>query len=302
LETERSFLEIIEDYVESDKITLPPFDRTAMRIQQEIQKEDVKISKIEKLIIADPAMSSQILKVANSAFFRGLSKVMTIREAIIRLGLDEITRMIMILTQKSLYTTKDTFIKNYRNILWQHTLVCALTSQWVAREAGCEEVTQEVFFASLMHDIGKLFLITVIEHIKKSKDVAFIPSQSVINEIIKGQHAEQGYRLMKKWNLPDQYCLATKEHHDIKFDPKNISLIILRLVNKSCNKVGVSIDKNDETINSTAAEANFFGFSEIKLAQLELQIEDSLKRVSAHYNIKAPARKAPRQTSSKMKK
>ncbi|MDM8539077.1 HDOD domain-containing protein, partial [Desulfobacterales bacterium HSG17] len=116
METERSFLEIIEDYVESDKITLPPFDRTAMRIQQEIQKEDVKISKIEKLIIADPAMSSQILKVANSAFFRGLSKVMTIREAIIRLGLDEITRMIMILTQKNLYTTKDIFIKNYRNI------------------------------------------------------------------------------------------------------------------------------------------------------------------------------------------
>ncbi|MCP4672305.1 MAG: HDOD domain-containing protein, partial [Desulfobacula sp.] len=202
MQTDQSFLEIIEDYVESDKVTLPPFDKTAMRIQQEIQKEDVKISKIEKLIIADPAMSSQILKVANSAFFRGLSKVMTIREAIVRLGLDEITRMIMVLTQKNLYTTNDTFIKNYRNILWQHTLVCALTSQWVAKEAGFEEVTQEVFFASLMHDIGKLFLITVIEHIKKSKESTFIPSKSVINEIIKGQHAQQGYRLMKKWNLP----------------------------------------------------------------------------------------------------
>ncbi len=301
MQNDQSFLEIIEDYVETDKITLPPFDRTAMRIQQEIQKEDVQISKIEKLILADPAISSQILKVANSAFFRGLSKVMTIREAIIRLGLDEITRMIMILTQKNLYTTKDIFIKNYRNILWQHTLVCALTSQWVAREAGFEEISQEVFFTSLMHDIGKLFLITVIEHIKKSKAVAFIPSKSVINEIIKGQHAQQGYKLMQKWNLPEQYCLATKEHHDIKFDPNNISLMILRLVNKTCNKVGVSIEKKDETINSTTAEANFFGFNEIKLAQLELQVEDSLKRVSAHYNIKAPVRKAQRQTSAKMK-
>ena len=294
MQNDRSFLEIIEEYVESDKITLPPFDKTAMRIQQEIQKPDVKISKIEKLIIADPAMSSQILKVANSAFFRGLSKVMTIRDAIVRLGLDEITRMIMVLTQKNLYTTQDTFIKNYRNILWQHTLVCALTSQWVAREAGFEEVTQEVFFASLMHDIGKLFLITVIENIKKSKSAPFMPSKSVINEIIKGQHAEQGYRLMQKWNLPDQYCLATRQHHDQTFDPKNISLIILRLVNKTCNKVGVSVDKNDDALNSITAEANFFGFTEIKLAQLELQIEDSLKRVSAHYNIKAPVRqKAP---------
>lgn len=285
MQKELSFLEIIENYVESDKVTLPPFDKTALRIQQEIQKEDVKISKIEKLIIADPAMSSQILKVANSAFFRGLSKVMTIREAIVRLGLDEITRMVLILTQKELYSTKDSFIKNYRNALWQHALVCALVSQWVAREAGFEEATQEVFFAALMHDIGKLFLITVIEKIKKSKEVDFIPSRAVINEIIKGQHTEQGYNLLKKWNIPDKYCQVVKEHHDEKFDPTNVPLIILRLVDKTCNKVGVSIEKESDAANSVTAEASFFGFSEIKLAELELQIEDSQKRVSAHYNI-----------------
>lgn len=290
MQSNQSFLEILEDYVESDKVTLPPFDKTALRIQQEIQKPDVKISKIEKLIIADPAMASQILKISNSAFFRGLSKVMTIREAIVRLGLDEITRMIMVLTQKKLYSTEDTFIKNYRNILWQHALVCALTSQWVAREAGFVEITQEVFFASLMHDIGKLFLITVIEQIKKSKAIPFIPSKSVINEIIKGQHAEQGYKLMVKWNLPDLYCQATKEHHGKNFDPKNISLIILSLVNKTCNKVGISINKQKSGAESVSAEANFFGFSEIKLAQLELQIEDSLRRVSAHYKIKPVTR------------
>ena len=290
MEKDQSFLEIIENYVEADTVTLPPFDKTALRIQMEIQKPDVKISKIEKLIIADPAMSSQILKVANSAFFRGLSKVMTIREAIVRMGLDEITRIVIILTQKNLYDTKDAFIKNYRNGLWQHALVCALTSQWVAREAGFEEATQEVFFASLMHDIGKLFLITVIEKIKGSKEVPFIPSKSVINEIIKGQHAEQGYLLLKKWNIPDKYCQVAKEHHDKKFDTTNIPLIILRLVNKSCNKVGISIEKKEDSENSVTAEANFFGFSEIKLAQLELQIEDSLKRVSSHYKIGIPKR------------
>lgn len=298
MQNDQSFLDIIEEYVESDTITLPPFDRTALRIQQEIQKPDVNIGKIEKLIIADPAMASQVLKIANSAFFRGLSKVMTVRDAIVRMGMDEITRMIMVLTQKKLYTTKDTFIKNYRNVLWQHTLVCALTSQWVAKEAGFEEVTQEVFFVALMHDIGKLFLITVIEKIKESEEAAFIPSKSVINEIIKSQHAYQGYRLMKNWNLPDQYCDATKSHHEKDFDPKNIPLIILRLVNKTCHKVGVSIERNKEHIEPVAAEANFFGFSEIKLAQLELQVEDALKRVSAHYNIRPAAKMKPRVKST----
>lgn len=290
VEKDQSFLEIIEEYVESDKVTLPPFDKTALRIHQEIQKPDVKISKIEKLIIADPAMSSQILKVANSAFFRGLSKVLTIREAIVRMGLEEITRIVLVLSQRKLYDTKDSFIKNYRNILWQHSLVCALTSQWVAREAGFEEATQEVFFAALMHDIGKLFLITVIEKIKTSKEVPFIPSKSVINEIINSQHTEQGYNLLQKWNLPDRYCQVAKEHHEKKFDAANIPLIILRLVNKTCNKVGVSLSNESEATSSVTSEASFFGFSEIKLAELELQIEDSIKRVSTHYNIGPPAK------------
>ncbi len=281
----RSFLEIINDYVESDRVTLPPFDKTALRIQMEIRKKDVQISRVEKLIIADPAMSTQILKLANSAFFRGLSKVMTIRDAIIRLGLDEITRLVMILTQKELYDTRDNFIRNYRNTLWQHALVCALVSQWVARESGYEEYTQEVFFAALMHDIGKLFLITVIEKIKTSGEADFIPSASVIHEIIRTQHAQQGYNLLRKWNIPEQYCQVAREHHDEKFDASNIPLIILRLVNKICSKVGLSIDKKDPAEILFMAEANFFGFSEIKLAQLELQIEDCLKRVATHYNL-----------------
>lgn len=280
-----SFLDIIEKYVESDRVTLPPFDKTALRIQMEIQKEDASISKIEKIIIADPAISSQILKLANSSFFRGLSKVMTVREAIVRLGFDEITRMAMILSQKKLYMTKDTFIKNFRNRLWHHSLVCALVSQWVAREAGYDNMTQEVFFASLMHDIGKLFLITLLEKIKASKEVSFIPSTSVINEIIDTQHAIQGYNLLKKWNIPEQYCQVIKEHHDEKFDSSNVPLIILRLVNKICHKVGVSVEKKKGNLDSFAAEASFFGFSEIKLAQLELQIEDCQKRVSTHYRI-----------------
>ena len=290
MEKDISFLEIIENYMASDKVTLPPFNKTALRIQQEIQKEDVHIGKIEKLVIADPAMASQILKVANSAFFRGLSKVVTIRDAIVRLGIDEITRLATILSQKQLYETKDTFIKNYRNLLWQHALVCALSSQWAAKEAGFDELTQEVFFSSLMHDIGKLFLITVVEKIKTEMDVPFVPSKSVVNEIIKNQHTEQGYKLLMKWNIPEKYCQVVREHHSEKFDTGNIPLVILRLVNKTARKVGLSLEKENGDAVSVTAEASFLGFSEIKLAQLELQIEDALKRVSTHYNIAPPAR------------
>jgi HD-like signal output (HDOD) protein len=287
LQKDQSFLDIIEEYVSSDQITLPPFDRTAIRIQQEIQKPDASVSKIEKLIIADPAMSSQILKLANSAFYRGLSKASTIREAVVRLGLEEVTRMALILTQKKLYNTGDSYIKNFRSSLWQHTLVCALSSQWVAKEAGFEEIIQEVFFASLMHDIGKLFLITVIEQVQASGKISVMPSKNVISEIIKSQHSAQGYSLLKKWNLPDKYCMVAKEHHQEKLNTSNTPLIILRLVNKIYRKARLDTQEKEDPSISITTEASFFGFSDIKIAELELHIEDSLKRVSSHYKISA---------------
>jgi putative nucleotidyltransferase with HDIG domain len=281
---DQSFLDIIDEYVDSDKLTLPPFDKTALRVHQEIQKPDVPVEKIEKLIIADPALSGQILKMANSAFFRGLTPVMTVRDAIVRLGLDEIIRMVMVLSQKKIYETKDTYIKNYRNILWHHALVCALSSQWVARKAGFENLTQEVFFAALLHDIGKLFLITVVEKIKESKQAPFIPSKAVVNEIIRSQHTVKGYQLLKKWNIPDQYCQVVKEHHDKKFDKENVPLVILRLVNKISRKVGLSMEDDTDTV-SVVNEANFLGFSEIRLAQLELELEDASKQVHTYYQM-----------------
>lgn len=290
MQKEHSFLDIVNHYIESDKVTLPPFDKTAFKIQQEIQKTDIKISRIERLIREDPAITSQILKLANSVFFRGMANAMSIKDAVVRLGVDEISRMVLILTQKKLYMTKDTYIKNYRSTLWNHGLVCALTSQWAAQEAGFKDLAQEVFFASLMHDIGKLVLITIVEKIKKSKERSFLPPKAFINEIIKHHHAEQGYNLLSKWNLPEQYCQVAKKHHDAEFDKDNIPLIILRLVNKICNKMGISIEKKIDITTSVTAEANFFGFSEVKIAELELKIEDNIKKIRTQYNIPMPER------------
>lgn len=281
---DKSFLEIIEDYVDDDKVTLPPFDQTALQIQQQLQKDDVEIAKIEQLISSDPALSTQILKVANSSFFRGLSKVLTIHDAIVRLGIDEITKMVLILSQKKLYQTKDSFIKNYRHNLWLHSVVCAMTCQWAAEKAGFEKLAQEAFFAALLHDIGKLFLITIIEEIEKAQDVHLIPSKSVINELISTLHTQQGYNLLTKWNIPEKYCYVAKAHHDKKFDPKNISLILLRMVDKTCIKLGISVETTMGDI-SIAAESNFLGFSDIHVAELELHIEDTLNKVNTMYPV-----------------
>ena len=90
-----AFVETLKRYIESEKLTLPIFDPVAMRVQLELIKKNPDIKKIEKIIVADQALSSNLLKVANSSRFGGLVKTTTVRSAIVRLGTTEISSIIL---------------------------------------------------------------------------------------------------------------------------------------------------------------------------------------------------------------
>lgn len=275
---EKSFIEMINETIEAGEVKLPPFNKTALKIQQEISKSDPDTGVIEKLVMSDQALTSQVLKMANSAFFRGFSKVSTVRDAIVRLGISEITNFVLVATQKENFVSRDPYVNQYMVKLWEHSLACAIGSQWLARERGFHDIIHEVFFAALMHDIGKLFLLTAIENVKSSRHIKFEPSEILLNEIIDNLHTEQGYNLLKSWNLPEVYCETARNHHKEDVDSESLTLVIVKLVDKACNKIGISIKKDDSIITSVTPEAMFLGMSEIKLAELELKLEDALDR------------------------
>jgi HD-like signal output (HDOD) protein len=62
---------------------------------------------VAQMILEDQALSSHVLRMANSAFFGGLSKVTTIRDAIVRLGARQVTNIVTVVTQSQQYYTQD---------------------------------------------------------------------------------------------------------------------------------------------------------------------------------------------------
>jgi len=89
-------------------------------------------------------------------------------------------------------------------------------------------------------------------------------------------HVEQGYALLKSWNLPETYCAIVRDHHKEKFDPKDNLLTLIRLVNQACNKIGIGLRPNPATVLAATAEADVLDLSEVSLAELEIKLEDSL--------------------------
>ena len=273
---DKSFIEIINEYQESDEILLPVLDEIALNIQQEVAKDDADINRIERLICNDPSLTSQVLKTANSTFYKGLSKVSTVLNAIIRLGAGEISNIVTFVTQKKNFYSKDPFCRNVMEELWRHSAGCAVGAQWIAKESHSKELAHEAFTAGLLHDIGKLFLIKVVEMINLSEKTAIKPSAELLNEVMKNFHSERGYSLLINWNLPEIYCDIARDHHSEEFDSNDILMAIVRLVNKTCNKLGIGLNKDTSVVLAATPEAHVLGLSELFLAKLEITIEDSM--------------------------
>ena len=270
-----SLLEIINTKLQEDQSLLPVFDPTALKIQQELEKPDADLKKIERLILAEQALTGQVLKTANSAFYKGLTKVKTIREAAVRLGTGELFNIVMLAAQKKHFHASDPRERKQMEALWRHAIGTAIGGQWLAKALGFESIANEAFTAALLHDVGKLLLHSVLTSLRNNPKIDFNPSQNLISEVLDNFHTQYGHKLLETWNLPESYCLVARDHHLEDVDKDNKLLLLIRLANMACHKLGIGPCHDPDISLPATAEANALGISEIGLAKLEIKLEDS---------------------------
>lgn len=274
---ESSLQDLIVAKVASNELELPVFHSVALKLQSVLDDENITVEDIEDIIAGDQALASQILRMANSAFFKGLHSITTIRKAIIRLGLQQVANLAMVASQRSSYSTGNTMLTEYLEKLWQHAFASAIGSRWLAERCGCGSESESAFLAGLLHNIGKLALVKVLEEVCARNDINRL-SATVILEILNSpMHTEQGYRLMHHWNLPEPYCLVARDHHKSSYDNKNLLLVIVRVVNQACRKIGLGLQPDPNLMLALLPEAHSLDLSEIQLAELEIVLEDSLQ-------------------------
>ena len=272
---DQSFIEIVDKHLASSDARLPVFNTTALRIQQEIAKEEPDTRLIEKLIVSDQSLTAKVLSVSNSSFYKGLQQVETVRNAMVRLGINEVSNIVMLVTHEHNFRSRDPFVHGMMRKLWRHSLGCALGSNWLAKQCGLHALAHEAFFGGLLHDVGMLFILTVIDDLKHSNGLKIQPSDALLVEAMETLHTNQGHTLMAHWNLPEKYSRIARDHHQEEFDPNNLLLALVRLADKACCKLGIGLDEEPSIVLVATPEAEALHVSEVDLARMEIMLEDS---------------------------
>jgi HD-like signal output (HDOD) protein len=272
-----SLVEVLKERLATGPLNVPVFHAVAAKLQQVLSRPDFGIDEVHQLINADPGLASQVLRTANSAFYAGLTSVGTIREAIIRLGSKEVANIAMLTTQQELYRSDDTRYNTIMQALWKHAFCCAVGSRWLAQKAGYREQAQEAFLGGLLHDVGKLFLLKLLEEISREEAFKGGATPAVMAEVLSTLHVGQGHQLMVRWHMPESYCAIVAGHEDDQWDRGNALLAMVRLSNLACRKLGIGVRSDDTIVLPGSPEAQALGLKEVVSAELEIVVEDALK-------------------------
>ncbi len=270
-----SLLGSIKSLMDSGKLQLPVFSRVVLELRALAASPDYRIEDVEHLILEDQVLAAEVLRAANSAFFGGLSSIQTIRHAVVRLSLPQVSRLVFLASERAKYqSAKDPELRLQLEALWRHTSATAVAAQWLAKRLNFGSLEDEAFLGGLLHDVGKLVILRAIDEIKAGAQASFDLSPQLIREVLLVAHAELGFDLLRRWNVPDLYCRIARDHHLDSFDVSDIPLALVRLANAAAAKTSLSLDPDPTVVLGALPEALGLGAGEVLLAEIEILLED----------------------------
>jgi len=207
-------LEAIDQYL--DRVQhLPPAPLVAMQLLNLFSDPDRDIDRIVELVSNDPALTAETLKRCNSGQFRGAEPAADMFEAVTRLGFYEIYCIVVALIASRTMTLVRAKYSWDSTRLWRHTVTTAVIAGILAKRVQVAEAT--AFTAGLLHDIGKLIFISVegTAYAEGRRTAGYFgPLSALAEESSLGfSHAALGARLLSRWGLPENVCLAVQWHH-----------------------------------------------------------------------------------------
>lgn len=197
---------------------LIPMPTVISEILLELNKGEVAIQKISQLILSDAALTTNILKVVNSPLYGFTNKVSEISHAMVLLGLEEVTRLLIMFHMKQRLANLTVEQRGHYEKFWKHSASVAATCRLISMEFGIPTQGKELI-AGLLHDMGKVVIIQryareypIIDGMVKELDFTDIEAET---QVLAVPHTEIGSLLGKRWNLPNEYVEVMKYHHDV---------------------------------------------------------------------------------------
>ncbi len=199
----------------TDQLTLPSPPAIAVQILNTVQKDEVSVNELARIISADPALTVKLLRVANSSFYALPNRITSIERAITVLGMNVVKNIALsfAIAGNMQGDEKGGFDFNY---FWRRSVTCAVAAELLTTYLG--KKNEDIFVTALLQDIGVLVL-----YIGKGEEYSRLFQERVASstplfelerENFGYDHQMVGAALIEDWGLPTSISQPLLYHHN----------------------------------------------------------------------------------------
>lgn len=227
---------------------LPTLPSVYFKVDKLLKDKQASIENVARIIEIDPAMSSSILRLINSAFYGLHTKSNSISHAVMILGFNAVKNAIVSVAILDTLSIKDRYQNFNIADFWRHSVSVAVMGKQLA-ERSCLAAPDDAFMAGLLHDTGKIIMIKYFKEdfgkvwqTMQNTKCSFYDAEQEVASI---DHVQIGAYLARKWQLPEHIIEAIASHHYYMTSSQSTGLVECIMLANALSNNGYQINPGD---------------------------------------------------------
>jgi HD-like signal output (HDOD) protein len=193
------------------RASVPQIPDVVLALRAELTRPEPNVKAASDLIAQDLALTGQILKQVNSPLFARRTKIGSVQQAVMLLG---INRLVNLVTAESI-TRMLGNPKGAARVVWESIMEQARVAVAIAELVDGVN-SEEAYLFGIMHDVGSLIFADLLENYGYEWVLRFGAPQSLMaheRAALGVDHTTVGFLLASTWQLPEHLALAIYHHH-----------------------------------------------------------------------------------------
>jgi len=268
---------------------LRPVSEIGNRVTEITSNPNSSLAEIVDVIKYDQAITANLLRICNSAYFGLKRKIASIKQAVAYLGLNKVASLVVLGNSADNFKKAQIGYDLNEGELWRYSVSSALIAEDLAEKRRLNNVSL-IFTSALLKDVGKVILSTYVkdsfEDINKAvqdRGLTFIDAEK---EVIGIDHAELGARVAERWNFNPAMVDIIRNHHDPdKAPPDDLSIPIVYLADSICMMIGIGVGSDGLAYRYHQDIVDRLNFSDIDLQKTIASFWGKIKSVEELINL-----------------
>jgi putative nucleotidyltransferase with HDIG domain len=214
----------LEVRIEQGDFEIPRLPPTSLLALEMANRPSVEIKQLVETIERDPLLTSEMLRIANSALYSTANPAATLQQAILRLGLRSVRGVVFSASMKS-SILNGRGLSDYSEEVWRQAQSVARIARAIAPPLGFDP--EQGHMIGLLHDIGKVALLGLLQRELAGPGDA---TPAIVGRAFHKYHERAGEVMAREWKLPDDLAAIAGRHHEFasnESEPRGAALAYL---------------------------------------------------------------------------